>query len=68
MSRREKERLRREADEARQRLVATVGELGTVARETRAEAVATVKRFAPAAGGTVAGLFLLRLLGRRRRR
>jgi hypothetical protein len=64
----EKDRLRQEADQSRQRLVATVGELSTAARATKDEAVATAKRYAPIAGSAFAGLVLLRVLGRRRRR
>lgn len=68
MSKAERERLKREAEASKQRLVATVGEFGTVARETKAEAVASAKRLVPVAGGAVAGLVLLKTLGFRRRR
>jgi hypothetical protein len=68
VSKAERERLRREADASKNRLVATVGEFGTVARETKDEAVATVKRYAPVAGGAAAGLALLKIVGVRRRR
>ena len=57
----EKQRLRREADASRERLVATVGEFSDVARDTKAEAVATLKRYAPIAAGAAAGLALLKL-------
>ncbi len=68
MSDAEKERLRREADASRERIVATVGEFSTAARATKDEAVASVKRFAPIAGGVAAGLALLKIVGRRGRR
>jgi hypothetical protein len=64
----ERERLRREADASRERLVATVGEFGTVARDTKEEAVASFKRYAPVAGGAALGLALLKVVGIRRRR
>ena len=67
MSQAERERLRREADASRERLVATVGEFGTVVHETKDEAIATVKRFAPVAGGAAIGLALLKVVGIRRR-
>lgn len=68
MSKGEKERLRREADASRERIVATVGEFGAAARATKDEAVASVKRYAPIAGGAAAGLALLKIVGGRRRR
>jgi hypothetical protein len=68
VSRAEKERLRREADASRERIVATVGEFSTAAKATKDEAVATVKRYAPFAGGAAAGLALLKIVGGRRRR
>ena len=68
MSEGEKERLRREADASRERIVATVGEFGTAARATKDEAIATVKRYAPFAGGAAAGLALLKVVAARRRR
>ncbi len=68
MSRGEKERLRREADASRERIVATVGEFGAAARATKDDAVASAKRYAPIAGGVAAGLALLKILGGRSRR
>jgi hypothetical protein len=68
LSKAEKERLRREADASRERIVATVGEFSTAARATRDEALASVKRFAPIAGGLAIGIALLKLTGGRSRR
>ena len=68
MSKAERERLKREADASRERIVATVGEFSSVARATRDEAVASVKRYAPIAGGVAAGLALLKIVGGRSRR
>jgi hypothetical protein len=70
MSKAERQRLRREADASRERLVATVGEFSDVARDTKREAVATLKKYAPIAAGTAAGLALLKMAassGRKRR-
>jgi hypothetical protein len=61
VSKAERQRLRREADASRERLVATVGEFSGVARDTKAEALATVKRYAPIAAGAAAGLALLKM-------
>jgi hypothetical protein len=55
VSKTERQRLRREADASRERLVATVGEFSDVARETRKEAIATAKKYAPIAAGAAAG-------------
>ena len=68
MSKSEKQRLRSEADASRERLIATVGEFSTIARDTKNEAVTTLKRYAPVAGGAAIGLVLLKLSGGRRRR
>ena len=68
MSKAERERLRLEADASRKRLVSTVGEFGNVARETKNDAIASVKRYAPVAGGAAIGLALLKVVGGRRRR
>jgi hypothetical protein len=68
VSKAERERLRREADASRERLVSTVGEFGNVARDTKDEALASVKRYAPVAGGVAIGLALLKLAGGRRGR
>jgi len=69
MSKAERQRLRREADASKNRLVATVGEFSDVARETKNEAIATAKKYAPIAAGAVAGLALLVMAsgGRKRR-
>ena len=67
MSKTERQRLRREADASKDRLVATVGEFSDVARETRREAITTLKKYAPVAGGAVAGLALLKMASRGRR-
>jgi len=69
MSKAERQRLRREADASKNRLVATVGEFSDVARETKQEAIATGKRYAPIAAGAAAGLALLKMAssGRKRR-
>ncbi len=68
MSKAERERLRLEAEASKKRIVATVGEFGNVARATKDEAIASVKRYAPIAGGAAAGLALLKLFGGRGRR
>ena len=56
-----KDELRVEAKAARQRVVGTVGELGTAVTLAKEEAVGTARRYAPIAGGAVAGLLLLKL-------
>jgi hypothetical protein len=68
VSKTERQRLRREADASRERIVAAVGEFSDVARETKQEAITTAKRYAPIAGGAVAGLALLMMASRGRRR
>jgi hypothetical protein len=68
VSKAERERLRLEAEASRKRLVATVGEFSTVARDTKDEAVASAKRYAPIAGGAAIGLVLLKIAGGRGRR
>jgi hypothetical protein len=68
VSKAERERLRLEADASRKRLVSTVGEFSTVAKDTKNEAIASVKRYAPVAGGAAIGLALLKVVGGRRRR
>ena len=65
VSKSEKQRLRSEADASRERLVPTVGEFSTVARDTKNEAITTLKRYAPVAGGVAIGLALLKLTGGR---
>jgi hypothetical protein len=70
VSKAERQRLRREADASKDRLVATVGEFSDVARETKAEAIAKAKKYAPIAAGAAAGLALLKMAasgGRKRR-
>ena len=68
MSKAERQRLRREADASKNRLVATVGEFSDVARATKQEAIATAKRYAPIAAGAAAGLALLKMASRGRKR
>jgi hypothetical protein len=68
VSKAERERLRREAEASKGRIVATIAEFGAAARATKDEAVASVKRYAPIAGGAAAGLALLKIVGGRRRR
>ena len=59
---------RKQVEEARQRLVGTVGEIGTAIDDTKAEVQQKAKRAAPIAAG-VAGVFiLLKVLRRGRRR
>ena len=61
------DQLRREAKESRERLVATVGQLGGAVDAVKDEITVKARRYAPIAAGSVAGLVLLRALGRRRR-
>jgi hypothetical protein len=70
VSKAERQRLRREADASRERIVSTVGEFSDVARATKEEAIATAKKYAPIAAGAVAGLALLAMAssGSRKRR
>jgi len=63
-----KDELGTEAKAARQRVVGTVGELATAVALAKQEAVGTARRYAPLAGGVVAGLVLLKLQGLTRRR
>jgi ElaB/YqjD/DUF883 family membrane-anchored ribosome-binding protein len=62
---------RREVEEARQRLVGTVGEIGTAIDQTKAEVQQKAKKAAPiaaGAAGTIVLVKVLRRLLRRRRR
>lgn len=62
------EDLKAEAAAAKRALVDSVGELGTIARDAKGEAVATAKRYAPMVGGAIASLVVLRAGAARRRR
>jgi hypothetical protein len=61
---------RRQVEEARQRLVGTVGEIGTAIDDTKAEVQAKARRAAPIAAGAAGAFVLLKVLRRvlRRRR
>jgi hypothetical protein len=59
---------RREVEAARQRLVGTVGEIGTAIDDTKAEVQQKAKRAAPIAAGVVGLMVLLKVLRRGRRR
>ena len=59
---------KREVEEARQRLVGTVGEIGAAIDETKAEVQEKVKKAAPIALGAAGVLVLLKVLRRSRRR
>jgi hypothetical protein len=58
--------LRAQVEEARARLATTVGEIGGVIDDTRAQAVRKVKAYAPIAAGAFATYVALRILRRRR--
>ncbi len=59
---------RRQVEEARQRLVGTVGEIGTAIDDTKAEVQQKAKKAAPIAAGAAGLLILLKVLRRARRR
>jgi ElaB/YqjD/DUF883 family membrane-anchored ribosome-binding protein len=61
---------RRQVEEARQRLVGTVGEIGTAIDDTKAEVQQKAKKAAPIAAGAAGAFILLRVLRKvlRRRR
>jgi ElaB/YqjD/DUF883 family membrane-anchored ribosome-binding protein len=61
---------RKQVEEARQRLVGTVGEIGAAIDETKAEVQQKAKRAAPIAAGVAGAFILLKVLrkGLRRRR
>ena len=59
---------KREVEEARQRLVGTVGEIGAAIDDTKAELQQKVKKAAPIALGAAGVLVLLKVLRRSRRR
>ena len=58
---------KREVEEARQRLVGTVGEIGAAIDETKAEVQQKAKKAAPIALGAAGVLVLLKVLRRSRR-
>jgi hypothetical protein len=64
----ETEELRREAEQAKKRLVDTVGELGDTVKQARDEAIKTAKRLAPLAAASALGLVMLRIRSHRRGR
>jgi hypothetical protein len=61
---------RRQVEEARQRLVGTVGEIGTAIDDTKAEVQQKAKKAAPIAAAAAGAFILLKVLrrafGRRR--
>jgi hypothetical protein len=59
---------RRQVEEARQRLVGTVGEIGTAIDDTKAEVQAKARRAAPIAAGAAGAFVLLKVLRRALRR
>lgn len=61
---------RRQVEEARQRLVGTVGEIGTAIDDTKAEVQEKARKAAPIAAGVAGAVVLLKVLRRvaRRRR
>jgi len=56
---------RQRVEQARERLVTTVGELGNALDQTKQDAVRRAKRIAPIAGAAVAGLIALKIARRR---
>jgi hypothetical protein len=62
------EEARREVEAARQRLVGTVGEIGTAIDDTKAEVQQKAKRAAPIAAGVAGLIVLVKVLRRARRR
>jgi len=59
---------RREVEEARQRLVGTVGEIGTAIDQTKAEVQQKAKKAAPIAAGAAGTIVLVKVLRRVLRR
>jgi ElaB/YqjD/DUF883 family membrane-anchored ribosome-binding protein len=59
---------RRQVEEARQRLVGTVGEIGTAIDQTKAEVQQKAKRAAPIAAGAAGAFIVLKVLRRALRR
>ena len=59
--------LRSEVEEARTRLASTVGEIGGVIDETRAELVDKAKRYAPYAAGVVGTYVIFKIFRKARR-
>jgi hypothetical protein len=58
------EEARRQVEEARQRLVGTVGEIGTAIDDTKAEVQQKAKKAAPIAAGAAGAFVLLKVLRR----
>jgi ElaB/YqjD/DUF883 family membrane-anchored ribosome-binding protein len=59
---------RRQVEEARQRLVGTVGEIGTAIDDTKAEVQQKAKKAAPIAAGAAGAFILLKVLRKALRR
>jgi hypothetical protein len=59
---------RKQVEEARQRLVGTVGAIGTAIDDTKAEVQQKARRVAPIAAGVAGLVILLKVLRRGRRR
>jgi hypothetical protein len=59
---------RRQVEEARQRLVGTVGEIGTAIDQTKAEVQQKARRAAPIAAGAAGAFIVLKVLRRALRR
>jgi hypothetical protein len=59
---------RRQVEEARQRLVGTVGEIGTAIDQTKAEVQQKAKKAAPIAAGAAGAIILLKVLRKALRR
>jgi hypothetical protein len=59
---------RRQVEEARQRLIGTVGEIGTAIDDTKAEVQQKAKKAAPIAAGAAGAFVLLKVLRRVLRR
>ena len=59
---------RREVEEARKRLLGTVGEIGTAIDETKAEVQQKAKKAAPVAAGAAGLLLVVKLVRGSRRR
>jgi hypothetical protein len=59
---------RRQVEEARQRLVGTVGEIGTAIDDTKAEVQQKARKAAPIAAGAAGAFILLKVLRKALRR
>jgi hypothetical protein len=55
---------RRQVEEARQRLIGTVGEIGTAIDDTKAEVQQKARKAAPIAAGAAGAFVLLKVLRR----